>query len=162
MNNNRVLAGLKHCATADDCIGCPYHSTDYCTKHMCADALALFEELMAKPTTHESKPKVKYHTAIVYSKHTSLLPWFNANSDKFRGIDKERFVRIREHYSKERDVELILLLRHEDGVLKCLIRCPVNPLPIKGEFTPTLTQLYLMLDSLGWTYKGTLRCSMFN
>lgn len=156
MNNNRVLAGLKHCATTDSCIGCPYHSTDYCTQRMCADALALFEE-QAKPIMPEPRrikvycyAKPKYHTTYVFVKHTNLLEWFKVNdNNKYRTV--EEYNRAKEYYSRERPVQLELHVRHEhDGKCYALIQCPINPTSDRGETCCIKDKKIAEIKSHGW------------
>lgn len=109
---------------------------------MTYDAIALLQSNDTKPT---------YHTAIIYTK---LMPWLQSNYPKFgtHGIAEQGQL-IRERYSKDRDVQLILLVRHEDG------KCPINPLPIKGEFhTGEMSKL---LKSMGRTYKEKVHGGMF-
>lgn len=63
---------------------------------------------------------------------------------------------------KNRDVHLILLVRHEDGKCICRIKCPINPLPIKGEFQCVSTgEMSKLLKSMGWTYKEKVHYGMF-
>ena len=61
-----------------------------------------------------------------------------------------------EYYSRTRDIRLILLVRYERngrGSRKvfCKINCPINPLPVKGEFeTPSLGTIKKFLNEQGW------------
>lgn len=135
MNKHDVMA-LCNSRGGD---ACPYAGTN---TH---DAIAL---LQSKPT---------YHTAIIYTKHTNLMPWLQSNYPKFGQAQ-----RIREYYSKDRDVQLILLVRHEDGKCICRIKCPINPLPIKGEFQCVSTgEMSKLLKSMGWKYKEKVHSGMF-
>ena len=114
---------------------------------MTHDAIALLQSNDTKPT---------YHTAIIYTKHTNLMPWYNGRCDAPRNHTA------REYYSKNRDVQLILLVRHEDGKCICRIKCPINPLPIKGEFQCVSTgEMSKLLKSMGWTYKEKVHSGMF-
>ena len=155
MNKNDVMKALSMCGTGSTtCTGCPYHGMNGCDHHMCDDALSLLKSNDAKPT---------YHTAIIYTKHTNLMPWLQSNYTKFgtHGTT-EQALRIREMYSKDRDVQLILLVRHEDGKCICRIKCPINPLPIKGEFQCVSTgEMSKLLKSMGWTYKEKVHSGMF-
>ena len=57
-----------------------------------------------------------------------------------------------EYYQKERDVRLVVTERiTEDGHIFCRINCPINPLPVKGEFEiPNWGALKRFLTSQGW------------
>ena len=161
MNKYDVMNALEHCVNPGDyCDDCPYHGMDYCYRHLCEDALALFQSTEDEHTVIASPT---YHTAIIYTKHTNLMPWLQSNYTKFgtHGTT-EQALRIREMYSKDRDVQLILLVRHEDGKCICRIKCPINPLPIKGEFQCVSTgEMSKLLKSMGWTYKEKVHSSMF-
>ena len=163
MDKENVMKALSLCPGSDTCTGCPYYGMDGCDRHMCDDALAL---LKAK-----ANDKPAYHTAIIYTKHTNLMPWLQSRYEMFgtHGTT-EQAQRIREMYSKDREVQLILLVRHEDvrigGTIKnkciCRIKCPINPLPIKGEFECVSTgEMTRLLASMGWKYKEKVHYSMF-
>ena len=161
MDKENVMKALSLCPGSDTCTGCPYYGMDGCDRHMCGDALALLK----------ANDKPAYHTAIIYTKHTNLMPWLQSRYEMFgtHGTT-EQAQRIREMYSKDRDVQLILLVRHEDvrigGTIKnkciCRIKCPINPLPIKGEFECVSTgEMTRLLASMGWKYKEKVHYSMF-
>lgn len=149
MNKHDVMKALSLCNShsGDACTKCPYAGTNNCYIQMTHDAIALLQSNDTKPT---------YHTAIIYTKHTNLMPWYNGRCDDPRNPTA------REYYSKDRDVQLILLVRHEDGKCICRIKCPINPLPIKGEFQCVSTgEMSKLLKSMGWTYKEKVRSGMF-
>ena len=156
MDKTNVMKALSLCGTGSEtCTGCPYYAMNGCDRHMCDDALAL---LKAK-----ANDKPTYHTAIIYTKHTNLMPWLQSRYEMFgtHGTT-EQAQRIREMYSKDRDVQLILLVRHEEGKCICRIKCPINPLPIKGEFQCVSTsKMTWLLASMGWTYKEKVHSAMF-
>lgn len=56
------------------------------------------------------------------------------------------------YYTTKRDVRLVVTERiTEDGRIFCRINCPINPLPVKGEFEiPTWGALSRFLKSQGW------------
>ena len=156
MNKHDVMKALALCSNANvmSCEECPYYGIAGCDARMTNDAIALLKSNDTKPT---------YHTAIIYTKHTNLMPWLQSNYTKFctHGTT-EQAQRIREMYSKDRDVQLILLVRHEDGKCICRIKCPINPLPIKGEFQCVSTgEMSKLLKSMGWTYKEKVHSGMF-
>lgn len=153
MEKANVMKALTLCGTGSEtCTGCPYYGMDGCDRHMCDDALSL---LKAK-----ANDKPTYHTAIIYTKRDNLLKWLDGHYPKFR--DVKEAARIRAEYATEREIQLILLVRHEDGKCICRIKCPINPLPIKGEFqcvnTSEMTEL---LASMGWKYKEKIHSGMF-
>lgn len=155
MDKANVMKALELCGTGSEtCTGCPYYAMGGCDRRMCDDALSL---LQSNDATHT------YHTAIIYTKHTNLMPWLQSNYTKFgtHGTT-EQVLRIREMYSKDRDVQLILLVRHEEGKCICRIKCPINPLPIKGEFQCVSTsEMTKLLASMGWKYKEKVHSDMF-
>ena len=155
MNKHDVMKALSLCGTGSTtCTECPYCAIDDCERRMCDDALSLLQSNDTKPT---------YHTAIIYTKHTNLMPWLQSNYTKFSTHGTTEEVQcIRAAYEKDRDVQLILLVRHEDGKCICRIKCPINPLPIKGEFQCVSTgEMSKLLKSMGWTYKEKVHSGMF-
>lgn len=156
MNKHDVMKALALCSNANvvSCEECPYYGIAECDARMTNDAIALLKSNDTKPT---------YHTAIIYTKHTNLMPWLQSKYERFgtHGTT-EQAQRIREMYSKDREVQLILLVRHEDGKCICRIKCPINPLPIKGEFQCVSTgEMSKLLKSMGWTYKEKVHSEMF-
>ena len=161
MNKHDVIKALALCndegVNNGVCADCPYVGMTECYKCLATDAIAL---LKSEPWYND---KPIYHTAIIYTKHTNLMPWLQSNYPKFgtHGIAEQAQL-IRERYSKDRDVQLILLVRHEDGKCICRIKCPINPLPIKGEFQCVSTgEMSKLLKSMGWTYKEKVHSGMF-
>ena len=153
MDKENVMKALSLCPGSETCTGCPYYGMDGCDRHMCDDALALLK----------ANDKPTYHTAIIYTKHTNLMPWLQSRYEMCcTHSTTEQAQRIREMYSKDRDVQLILLVRHEEGKCICRIKCPINPLPIKGEFQCVSTsKMTWRLASMGWTYKEKVHSAMF-
>ena len=153
MDKANVMKALELCGTGSEtCTGCPYYGMDGCDRHMCDDVLSL---LKAKANDNPT-----YHTAIIYTKRDNLSKWLNSRYSKFR--DAQEAARIRAEYATEREIQLILLVRHEEGKCICRIKCPINPLPIKGEFQCVSTsEMTRLLASMGWTYKEKVRSAMF-
>lgn len=153
MDKANVMKALELCGTGSEtCTGCPYYGMDGCDRHMCDDALSL---LKAKANDNPT-----YHTAIIYTKLDNLSKWLNSRYSKFR--DAQEAARIRAEYATEREIQLILLVRHEEGKCICRIKCPINPLPIKGEFQCVSTsEMTRLLSSMGWTYKEKVHSAMF-
>lgn len=160
MNKHDVMKALALCAGndgIDDCHKCPYFGMPECDKRLNEDAIAFLE---SEPW-YDDKPT--YEMAIIYTKHTNLMPWLQSNYTKFSTHGTTEQVQcIRAAYEKDRDVQLILLVRHEDGKCICRIKCPINPLPIKGEFQCVSTgEMSKLLKSMGWTYKEKVHSGMF-
>ena len=153
MDKANVMKALELCGTGSEtCTGCPYYGMDGCDRHMCDDALSL---LKAKANDNPT-----YHTAIIYTKRDNLSKWLNSRYSKFR--DAQEAARIRAEYATEREIQLILLVRHEEGKCICRIKCPINPLPIKGEFQCVSTsEMTKLLASMGWKYKEKVHSGMF-
>lgn len=155
------MKALSLCGTgSESCTGCPYYAMGGCDRHMCDDALALLKE------DEKANEKPAYHQAIIFTKRDNLSKWFDANCSKFI-VDgnmeySEHFVRAEKLYAQERDIQLILLVRFENGKCICRIKCPINPLPIKGEFQCVSTsEMSKLLTSMGWTYKEKYGIEMF-
>ena len=157
MDKANVMKALSLCGTGSEtCTGCPYYGMGGCDRHMCDDALTLLK----------ANEKPIYHQAIIFTKRDNLSKWFDANCSKFI-VDgnmeySEHFVRAEKLYAQERDIQLILLVRFENGKCICHIKCPINPLPIKGEFQCVSTsEMSKLLTSMGWTYKAKYGIGMF-
>ena len=147
MNKHDVMKALSMCGTGSTtCTGCPYHGMNGCDHHMCDDALALIK------ADEKANEKPNYHQAIIFTKRDNLVKYFlgkPALSDQ-------------EYYAMEREIQLILLVRFENGKCICRIKCPINPLPIKGEFQCVSTsEMRKLLTSMGWTYKAKYGIGMF-
>ena len=153
MDKANVMKALELCGTGSEtCTGCPYHGMNGCDRHMCDDALSL---LKAK-----ANDKPTYHTAIIYTKRDNLLKWLNSRYPQFR--DTQEAARIRAEYATEREIQLILFVRHEENKCICRIKCPINPLPIKGEFQCVSTsEMTKLLASMGWKYKEKVHSATF-
>ena len=105
----------------------------------------------------------KYSVVFMFTKKANLLDYFSDVKVNMRCASKEEYNRMREYYAKEREVQLICMFRWEQGKCFCRIKCPINPLPIKGEFeTPgTTTPVVDFLKANGWEFKQKLYPSMF-
>lgn len=159
MDKENVMKAMERCASLGDCCyDCPYRGMDCCYRHLCEDALAL---LKAK-----ANDKPTYNTAIIYTKRDNLSKWFDINGYKYaQGANMEysdTYQRMRAVYATEREIQLILLVRHEENKCICRIKCPINPLPIKGEFQCVSTsEMTKLLASMGWKYKEKVHSGMF-
>lgn len=153
MDKTNVMKALSLCGTGSEpCTGCPYYGMNGCGRHMCDDAITLLKA-NEKPT---------YGMAIIFTKRDNLLKWFSAN-DTFYAQGTDAYQRARAVYATEREIQLILLVRfNEKGKPICRIKCPINPLPIKGEFeAPTVGAVSHTLETMGWTYKEKLPLGLF-
>ena len=96
-----------------------------------------------------------YDCAYMFTKHTDLLQWFDINCHCY--FDNNHCDRERQRYAKPRNIQLIFLVRYENDKVVCKIKCPINPLPIKGEFTvASLNAIIKFLDKKKWKLKQKL------
>ena len=145
MDKTNVMNALSLCGTGrENCTRCPYHAMNGCDRHMCDDALALLKA--------EEKANKKPTYAFIFTKRDNMIKYFWGKP----ALSNQ------EYYARERDVQLILLVRYDEGKCICRIKCPINPLPIKGEFeAPSIGAVSHTLQTMGWTYKEKLPLSMF-
>ena len=96
----------------------------------------------------------KYTCAIIFTKKTDLIDYLYTNkvlNRKLSGVVSDGYER---QCAEKRDIQLILLTRNEGNKLMCRIRCPINPLPVKGEFeAPRLSVIEKFLFENGWRFK---------
>jgi len=86
-----------------------------------------------------------------------LLPCIITKMEKagrnFYALNQEERDRLERVYGRETNIELVAMFRWENGKCLCRIKCPVNPLPIKGEFEAvTATTVRSFLEELGWEF----------
>lgn len=161
MDKKNVMKALSLCGTgSESCTGCPYYSMGNCDSHMCDDALTLLK------ADEKANEKPAYHKAFIFTKRDNLLKWFDVNGYKYaQGANMEysdKYKKMEALYATEREIQLILLVRYENGKCICRIKCPINPLPIKGEFQCVSTsEMSKLLTSMGWTYKEKYGIEMF-
>lgn len=155
MEKTNIIKALEVCS-AGTCSKCPYYGHDNCDQLMCKDAAAL---LNASETTNA---KSKYAFAWIYTKRTNLSK-FLTDTVMMQRVPNGKVEAWREFYATERDVQLIATFRFEKGKCICRIKCPINPLPVKGEFAvPSCEALANFLKANGWTFKEKLYPNMFN
>lgn len=95
-------------------------------------------------------------TAWIFTKKGNLLPYLHSKNCTPSEAAKE-------YYGKEREIQLVLLIRSENGKIYCRIKCPVSPLPVKGEFkVPSISAIANFLYQNGWSRKQIIPSSMFN
>lgn len=100
---------------------------------------------------------MKYTTVMTYIKRTNMLDFFDHNVEKCTSLHghnprcEAAQEKVRRLYEVERNVRLILMVRNEGHRTFCKIKCPINPLPVTGEFeVPNLTVLRSFLNDNGW------------
>lgn len=107
----------------------------------------------------------KYQQVYIFTKRTNLLSYLNFKV--VTNIHDAHYQAAHEYYAREREVQLVCMFRWERTTKGtkcfCKIKCPINPLPIKGEFeTPgTTTPVVDFLRLNGWQFKQKLYPSMF-
>lgn len=106
---------------------------------------------------------MKYDVAIVFKKLTNLMPYYYGIADKAISSGA-----IASFCAKERPVNLVLLIRYEyDRVAGkdhtfCKVKCPINPLPVKGEFeVPSVNAIEHFLSDAGWTKTDVMSKKLF-
>lgn len=105
---------------------------------------------------------MSYDCAVIFKKFTNLMPYFNGIEGNTPGHECARAC-----YAKERMVNLILLIRREydyttaTNHVFCKIKCPINPLPVKGEFeAPSVNAVEHFLRNMGWVKNDVLYNSL--
>lgn len=97
-----------------------------------------------------------YQFIHIYTKTTNLMEYYLHNGD----VNCHESAK--EYYEKEREVQLQVMVRYVPADYQhrsrfmCKIKCPINPLPVKGEFeVPNLAVLRRFLEANGWKHKET-------
>lgn len=97
----------------------------------------------------------RYTLVYDFTKRDNLLQFLYASDVPFTESAKL-------HYGMEREVNLALLVRFEGNKVICRIKCPINPLPIRGEFeVVSVTEIIKLLSSLGWNFKHRYTSAIF-
>ena len=152
MTKENVLKALSLCGTVA-CEDCPYHGMNNCDDLMCKDAIALIK---GNGETNKSK----YTMVCIYTKNGNLLPYFDHKL--MINVTKEEAESMRKYYAREMEIQLIAMFRWENGKCFCKIKCPINPLPVKGEFeVPSTGVLNGFLVKEGWQRKQKFYPRMF-
>lgn len=107
---------------------------------------------------------MQYDRVLIFAKKGNLLDYLQ--TDKVNRSYPNMSDRAKQYYAQEREIQLVARVRWEDypvstrnGIVQmpkcfCNIKCPVNPLPVKGEFElPTLESLRIFLKANGWELK---------
>ena len=106
---------------------------------------------------------MEYTSIRVFIKDTNLSEYFSSNIEECASNHNmdlrsaEDMECLHKRYSKEQIVQLIAQFKFENGKIFCRIRCPINPLPVRGWFeTPSVHVLTKSLISMGWIPIHTL------
>lgn len=103
---------------------------------------------------------MQYDKLFTFYKHTDLLPYFHI---KYNNMDiaSMQYDRLKARYAVKRDVRLILLARYDGNKMICRIKCPINPMPIRGEFeASSVYDLFAFLGNMGWEHQETINLNM--
>lgn len=105
----------------------------------------------------------KYTTVTIFTKNGNLFEYAHHARNPQLDPGTEAGKR---YYGHEREIQLVLATRDErtpkGTKLMCKISCPVNPLPVKGEFeAPSYGVIYEWLLSHGWTRKEIIHKRWF-
>lgn len=105
---------------------------------------------------------MQYSGVCIFHKRTNLLPYFYSKYNYGDFTSSERYDRAKARYANERDVQLILLIRYDGKKTICRIKCPINPIPVKGEFEASSMQgIFDFLRQHGWAFRETYNLSIF-
>lgn len=114
-----------------------------------------------------------YDRVLIYTKKGDLMKYVSTAkvSRTYSNANEES---LKKYYGEAREIQLIACLRWEDfpvstrnGIVQipkcfCKIKCPVNPLPVKGEFElPSLDSLREFLKANGWKLKQDVCAGLF-
>ncbi len=149
-SREEIIEALELCSTSG-CASCPYYGLERCDRALAKDAITLLDRATDKPV---------YQYALIFTKRDNLSKWFNANCSKF--IVDGNLEYSRRRYAQERDIKLTLLVRYDNNKCICRIKCPINPLPVRGEFNAVSEhEVKKFLTSLGWTCEQRLPLYFF-
>ena len=153
MEKGNALKALEHCAEGNlNCDGCPYKNVPQCVSKMAKEVDALIK----------ANETPKYSTVIIFTKKGNLSEYFTPSKQYDICNTAAHIIRAREYYAKEREIQLIAMFRYEGTKVFCKIKCPINPLPVKGEFeVPSTNVLIRFLRNNGWSYKQKFYPCMF-
>ena len=110
---------------------------------------------------------MKYDIVYQFTKKGNLLGYFHENSHRMNIQTEQQYDRWHEYYAQEREINLYAMTRvkyvpDDRCHLLCQIKCPTNPLPVKGEFElPCEGALFKFLRENGWEFKQKIPLHMF-
>lgn len=95
---------------------------------------------------------------VTFVKRTNLMEF--CKTDKHH---ENEFSAPEQYYAREQDVRLVVTERiTSDGHIFVHINCPINPLPVKGEFEiPNWGVLNHFLTSQGWKQREVITGNFF-
>ena len=104
----------------------------------------------------------KYTCAVIFTKKGNLNDFMQTDRVLSHWPNYTPSDGYKAHCAKEREIQLFLLTRYDGNKLMCRIKCPVSPLPVKGEFeAPSYSVIHQFLCDNGWTVKQKLYPRMF-
>ena len=117
---------------------------------------------------------MKYDRILFFTKQGNLHDYFHTDKVAYRMYNGQASETTLAKFEQERDIQLIAMIRSDEipvstnrgmgkrVVYYCKIKCPVNPLPVKGEFElPSLDALYKFLKANGWVLEQNLCSRLF-
>lgn len=109
---------------------------------------------------------MNYNRILIFIKKGNLLDYLE--TDRVRRSFPSMSDSVKQYYAQEREIQLVARIRWETngqyGKEKCIcnIKCPINPLPVKGEFElPSLDSLRAFLKANGWELKQDMCAGWF-
>ena len=104
---------------------------------------------------------MKYDRVLIYTKKGNLMQYLNTGKVS-RTFSNANADSLRQYYGQEREIQLIARIRWESNKCFCSIKCPINPLPVKGEFeVPSYSVVERYLRNNGWQFKQKIYPRMF-
>ena len=112
-----------------------------------------------------------YDRVLIFTKKGNLMDYMCTDkvSRNIPNVEKAK-----EYYGHQREIQLVARLRWENfpvstskGIIQipkcfCNIKCPVNPLPVKGEFElPSIVSLCAFLKANGWELRQDITSWLF-
>lgn len=110
---------------------------------------------------------MKYDIVYQFTKKGNLLDFFHENSHRLNIHTEHQYDQWNDYYAREREITLYAMIRYqtdpgERTKLICKIKCPINPLPIKGEFElVSVSALVRVLAEKGWVFEQKIPLHMF-
>ena len=104
----------------------------------------------------------KYSCVYIFTKKGNLNDYLHTDKVGYLTYGFDIPERVKAYYAQEREIQLMLMFRYESNRCFCKIKCPVNPLPVRGEFeVPSVSVLVQFLKVNGWSYKQKFYPRMF-
>ncbi len=158
MDKANIIKALELCGSGNgirNCNECPYDGMECCDTQMCKDAIALLK-------ANSEAPKPKYTIACIYTKKGNLLPYLNTDKVSCGMCGGNPSAYVKQRYAEAREIQLIAMFRFDGNKVFCKIKCPVNPIPVKGEFeAPSVKVIDQFLKANGWSFEQKFYPRMF-